>query len=137
MKTEERKSRKYKLDLSEYVVEMDEPIIGEDKKVVMEDGRPKTEKKDFDYPIRDNLSDFLRSVGMYKSAEEIAEAVGLARQIRETDEDHLILDEKEAGVLRTVFDVLIGRTADGKANLGGVMHEEMICRVVNMEVIED
>lgn len=135
MKAEAKK--KFRLDLSKYVVVVDEPIIGEDKKLVMEDGRPKTEKKDFDYPIRDNLSDFLRTAGIYKSAEEIAEAVGLARQIRNSSDDYLILDEKEAGVLRTVLDILIERTADGRANLGGIMHEEMICRVVNMEVVED
>ena len=135
MKTEAKK--KFRLDLSKYTVEVDEPVIGEDKKLVMENGRPKTEKKIIDYPIRDNLSDFLRTAGIYKSAEEIAEAVGLARQIRQTDDDYLILDEKEAKVLRTVFDILIERTADGRANLGGIIHEEMICRVVNMEVVEE
>ncbi len=137
MKRTETKAKKYKLDLSKYTVEVDEPVISEDKKLVMEDGRPKIEKRDIDYPIRDNLSDFLRTAGIYKSAEEIAEAVGLARQIRQTDKDYLILDEKEAKVLRTVLDVLIERTADGKSNLGGIMHEEMICRVVNMEINED
>ncbi|KKL67117.1 hypothetical protein LCGC14_2138180 [marine sediment metagenome] len=135
MKTETKK--KFRLDLSEYTVEVDEPVIGEDKKLVMENGRPKTEKKIIDYPIRDNLSDFLRTAGIYKSAEEIAEAVGLARQIREADKDCLILDEKEASVLRTVLDILIERTADGRANIGGIIHEEMICRVVNMEVVEE
>ncbi len=136
MKTETKK--KFRLDLSKYTVEVDEPIIGKDKKFVIENGRPKTEKKAIDYPIRDNLSDFLRTAGIYKSAEEIVEAIGLARQIRITNNvDYLILDEKEAGVLRTVLDILIERTADGKANLGGIMHEELICRVVNMEVIED
>ena len=133
----EETKKKFRLDLSEYTVEVDEPIVGEDKKLVMENGRPKTEKKTVDYPIRDNLSDFLRTAGIYKSAEEIAEAVGLARQIRKTEKDHLVLDEKEAGVLRTVFDILIERTADGKANLGGITHEEMICRVVNMEEVTE
>ena len=133
----EETKKKFRLDLNKYTVEVDEPIIGDDKKFVMENGRPKTKKKTVDYPIRDNLSDFLRTAGIYKSAEEIAEAVGLARQIRETKEDYLVLDEKEAGVLRTVFDILIERTADGRANLGGIIHEEMICRVVNMEEITE
>ncbi len=136
MKTKTKKM--FQLDLSKYTVEIDEPVIGEDKKFVMENGRPKTEKKVIDYPLRDNLSDFLRTAGIYKSAEEIAEAVGLARQIREkTSEDYLILDDKEVKVLQTVFDILIERTADGRANLGGIIHEEMICRVVNMEEVKN
>ncbi len=135
MKTEAKK--KFRLDLRKYAVEVDEPVIGEDKKIVMENGRPKTKKKSTEYPIRDNLSDFLRTAGIYKSAEEIAEAVGLAREIRNEETDYLILDEKEASVLRTVLDILIERTADGRANVGGIIHEEMICRVVNMEIIEE
>ena len=135
MKTEAKK--KFRLDLRKYAVEVDEPVIGEDKKIVMENGRPKTKKKSTEYPIRDNLSDFLRTAGIYKSAEEIAEAVGLAREIRNEEANYLILDEKEASVLRTVLDILVERTADGRANVGGIIHEEMICRVVNMEIIEE
>ncbi len=135
MKVETKK--KFRLDLSEYVVEVQEVVRDENGKADVRDGQPMMELKTIDYPIRENLSDFLRTAGIYKSAEEIAEAVGLARQIRETDKDCLILDEKEVAVLRTVFDTLIERTADGRANLGGIIHEEMICRVVNMKVIEE
>ena len=136
MKTETKKT--FSLNLSKYVVEVDEPIKDSvSGLVVMENGRPKTEKKKIDYPIRENLSDFLRTAGIYKSAEEIAEAVGLARQIRTAKEDYLILDGKETKVLRTVLDILIERTADGRANLGGIIHEEMICRVVNMKEVVD
>ncbi len=135
MKTEAKK--KFRLDLSEYTVEIDEPVVGRDKKPIVENGRPKTKKKSINYPLRDNLSDFLRTAGIYKSAEEIAEAVGLARQIRQSPPTFLMLDEKEAKVLRVVLDIMIEHTADGRANIGGIIHEEMICRVVNMEVIEE
>ena len=135
MKTEAKK--KFRLDLSAYAVEVDELVFGKNNEQVMENGRLKTEKKSIEYPIRNNLSDFLRTAGIYKSAEEIAEAVGLAREIRNEEANYLILDEKEASVLRTVLDILVERTADGRANVGGIIHEEMICRVVNMEVIEE
>ncbi len=123
MKRTETKTKTYKLDLSEYQV----PKGGSLKK----DNETET------YPLRTNLSDWLRGVGMFKTAEEVAEAVCLAKDIRGEEMDYLILDEKEAAVLRQAIDKLIAMTADGKYNLGGIMHEEAICRVVNMEVIED
>ncbi len=135
MKTETKK--KFRLDLSKYQVEVQEVVKDENGKADVKNGKPMTELKFIDYPIRENLSDFLRTAGIYKSAEEIAEAVVLAAHIRNVSEDYAVLDEKEVGVLRTVFDILIERTADGRANLGGIMHEEMICRIVNMEVVED
>ena len=123
MKRTETKTKTYKLDLSEYQV----PKSGSLKK----DNETET------YPLRTNLSDWLRGVGMFKTAEEVAEAVVLAKEIRNVEVDYLILDEKEAAILRQALDKLIAMTADGKLNLGGIMHEEAICRVVNMEVIED
>ena len=119
----ETKTKKYKLDLSEYQVPKPGSLVKDDETTV--------------YPIRTNLSDWLRGVGMFKTAEEVAEAVVLAKEIRNVEVDYLILDEKEAAILRQALDKLIAMTADGKLNLGGIMHEEAICRVVNMEVIED
>ena len=123
MKRIETKTKKYKLNLSEYSVPKPGSLVKDNETTV--------------YPIRTNLSDWLRGVGMFKTAEEVAEAVCLAKQIREAKVDTLILDEKEAAVLRQAIDKLIALTADGKFNLGGIMHEEAICRVVNMEVIEE
>ncbi len=123
MKRTETKAKKYKLDLSEYQVPKGGSLI--------KDNETET------YPLRTNLSDWLRGVGMFKTAEEVAEAICLAKHIRETTVDTLTLDEKEAAVLRQAVDKLIALTADGKFKLGGIMHEEVICRVVNMEVIED
>ncbi len=129
--------KKFRLNLSKYTVEVDERIIGEDGDPVIKNKQFETKKKEIDYPLRTNLSDWLRSVGMFKTAEEVAEAVVLAKHIRETTVDVLTLDEKEASVLKKAVDKLIAMTADGRYNLGGILHEEAICRVVNMEVIED
>lgn len=125
MKREETKIKKYRLDLSEYQV----PKPG--SKIVDNETIP--------YPLRENLSDWLRGVGMFRTAEEVAEAVCLAKTIRTIKGNFkfLVLDEKEAAILKKAVDKLIALTADGKYNLGGIMHEEAICRVVNMEVIED
>ena len=123
MKREERKTKTYKLDLSEYQVP--------------KGGSLKKDNETEIYPIRTNLSDWLRGVGMFRTAEEVAEAICLAKEIRDGEADYLILDEKEAAILRQAVDKLIAMTADGKFNLGGIMHEEVICRVVNMEVVED
>lgn len=114
---------KYKLNLSDYKVPKPGSLIKDNETIV--------------YPLRENLSDWLRKVGMFRTAEEVVKAVRLAREIRDEEDDRLTLDEKEASVLKQAIDKLIAMTADGKFNLGGTMHEEVICRVVNMEVIED
>ncbi len=137
MKTEERKPKEYRLDLSKYEIETRDVVKDEKGKVVMEDGRPKMKKGSMEYPLRTNLSDFLRSIGMFKTAEDVAEAVLLAKEIRSEESDGLILDEKEVRVLRYALNRIIELTADGKAQIGGSIHEEMICRVVNMEVVEE
>jgi len=131
------KTKKYRLDLSEYSIEVTEAVRGEDKKVVMENGQPKTVKKSLPYPFRDNLSSWLRCAGMFRTAEDVAEAVGLARGIRSCTAEFLFLDEKERNVLVAVMDRRIELTADGKDIVGGEIHEEAICRVVNMEVVEE
>lgn len=89
------------------------------------------------YPLRGNLSSWLRTVGMFRTAEDVAEAVCLAKQIRDCSGDAIILDEKEATIIKQVTDKLIALTADGRAGLGGELHEEAICRVVNMKEVED
>ncbi len=136
-KTEDQKPKKYRLDLSKYEVESREVVRDENGKVDVKDGKPMVELTSIEYPLRTNLSDFLRSVGMFKTAEDAAEGIVLAKEIRSEESDELILDEKEARVLKYALNRIIELTADGKANIGGSTHEEMICRVVNMEVIEE
>jgi len=120
--------KKFKLDLSEYEVTVLVPDMESEKhemKEVMEI-----------YPLRNNLSMWLRSVGIFKTGEDIAEAVSVAKQIRDCEEDSIELDEREAGVLKQAVNRLVELTAEGKANLGGEIHEEAIIRVVKMEEVK-
>ena len=62
--------------------------------------------------------------------------MSLAKNIRDCKKPSLRLDEQEADVLRTALDRFIELTAEGKANIGGEVHEEAILRVVNMKQIK-
>lgn len=121
--------KKFELDLSEYDVTAQMPVTKEDGSHVMEDETKK-------YPLRENISTWLRGVGVFKSAEDIAEAVSVAKQIRDCTEASIQLDEREAGVVKQALDRLVELTAEGKANLGGPVHEEAICRVVKMKEVD-
>jgi len=120
--------KKFKLDLSEYEVTSLQPDMDSENHKMKEVTQP--------YPLRNNLNAWLRGVGIFKSAEDIAEAVGVAKQIRDCTEDSLELDEREAGVLKQAVNRLVELTAEGKANLGGEIHEEAIIRVVKMEEVK-
>ena len=124
--------KKFVLDLSKYDVTIPTPVT----KVV--DGKEVREFEDkvIDYPLRENVSVWLRSQGIFRSAEDIAEAVSVAKQIRDCKEDSIELDEREAGVLKQAVNRLVELTADGKANLGGEIHEEAIVRVIKMKEVE-
>jgi len=124
--------KKFKLDLSEYDVTAQVPVTKTvDGKTVRE-----FENKTEPYPLRENISVWLRSVGIFKSAEDIAEAVSVAKQVRDCTEDSLELDEREGGVLKQALNRLVELTAEGKANLGGEIHEEAICRIVKAEEVK-
>lgn len=112
-------TKKYKLDLSAYTIP----------------GPCDKKGKEFEYPLRSNLSDFLRTAGMFRSAGEVVYAVALARKIIKTPGAAIILDGKEARMIKLVVDNLLMRAADGRSNFGGMRHEEVICRVANMEEI--
>jgi len=124
--------KKFELDLTKYDVTVQVPVT----KTV--DGKEVRQLEDTtdEYPLRENLSIWLRSVGIFKSAEDIAEAVGVAKQIRDCKEDSIQLDEREAGVLKQAVNRLVELTAEGKANLGGEVHEEAIVRVVKMKEVK-
>lgn len=121
--------KKYRLDLSEYEVTAQVPVTKEDGSRVLED---KTEA----YPLRENISTWLRSVGIFKTGEDIAEAVGVAKQVRDCTENSIKLDEREMGVLKQALNRLVELTAEGKANLGGKIHEVAICRIVKAEEVK-
>ncbi len=121
--------KKFKLDLSKYEVSTQIAVKKEDGSHEFEDGVA-------EYPLRENISIWLRSIGIFKSAEDVAEAVSVAKQVRDCTEDSLELDEREVGVLKQAVNRLIELTAEGKANLGGEVHEEAIIRVVKMEEVK-
>jgi len=127
-----KKMKKFKLDLSEYKVTCPVPVT---KTVDGKEIRQLEDKTEV-YPLRENISTWLRSVGIFKSAEDIAEAVIVAKGIRNCDRDSIELDEREAGVLKQAVNRLVELTAEGKANLGGEIHEEAIIRVVKMEEVK-
>lgn len=127
--------KKYRLNLSEYEVEITNPVF-EGGKPVIEGGVQATEIKSEVYPLKDNLNSWLRSTGMFKTGEEITEAILLAKQIRDIESDSIELDEKEIAVLKKALNRLLELASDGKANFGGPIHEEAILRVFTAEEIK-
>lgn len=124
--------KKFVLDLSDYEVTVQVPEI--------KDGKHEMKTITQPYPLRANLNAWLRGVGIFRSGEDIAEAVSVAKQIRDCKEDSIELDEREAGVLKQAVNRLVELTADNKdprgPNLGGEIHEEAIIRVVKMEEVK-
>ena len=121
------KKKEFELDLSAYEVEAPRQVIDKETKSIS------IEMKKEDYPIKSNLSVWLRTMGIFKCGEDIAEAVILAKVIRDCACDKLYLDEREASILKQATNKLIMMTAEGRAQLGGELHEEAICRVINMK----
>ena len=127
--------KKYKLNLEEYKITYNIPVI-EDGKPVIEAGKQKMQEKIEVYPLQDNISSWLRTAGLFRTGEEIAEAALLARQVRETKEDELILDEREKEILKKTINRFLDLTIEGKANLGGPNHEEAIIRIFSMQEVK-
>jgi ribulose-5-phosphate 4-epimerase/fuculose-1-phosphate aldolase len=126
-------SKRFVLDLTEYSVEAPRQVIKEGKSIGIE-------MKEEVYPLAQNLSVWLRTMGIFRSGEDIAEAVVLAKQLREYAETAtgvITLDEREAQILKEATNKLIQMTAEGRAQLGGELHEEAICRVINMKETEE
>jgi len=124
--------KKFRLNLSAYDVTAQVPVT---KTVDGKEVRELEDKTEV-YPLRENISIWLRSVGIFKSGEDIAEAVSVAKQIRDCEDDDIELDEREASVVKQALNRLVELTAEGKANLGGEIHETAICRIVKMEEVK-
>ena len=124
--------KKYRLDLSAYDVTAQVPVT---KTVDGKEVRQLEDKSEV-YPLRENISTWLRSVGIFKTGEDIAEAVSVAKQIRDCTDDSIELDEREIGVLKQAVNRLVELTSEGKANLGGEIHEEAIVRIVKSEEVK-
>lgn len=126
--------KKFKLNLSEYKVMAPVAVTKKDdqgkEQRIMEDQM-------VDYPLRNNLNQWLRTCGVFKNGEDIAEAVLLAKVILGHPFDSIELDEREADILKRCMNVHIAFTADGKAGVGGPIHEEAICRVFGMEEVKE
>ena len=122
--------KKFRLDLSKYDVEVrtsNTPDDGDGTYVKVES---------IEYPLRENLSGWLRSPGVFRDGNSIAEAVVLAKTIRECGADEVMLDEQEATLLKECLNKFISATADGNARVGGEVHEEAICRVFTMQEVK-
>jgi hypothetical protein len=120
--------KKFVLDLSEYTVAIKAPKpTEEDPHAMAIENQP--------YPLKHNLGTWLRIGGIFKSGEEICEAITLAKAILACEDDKYILDEREAEVLKTCLNKHIALTEEGKTPmpLGGEIHEEAICRVFGMK----
>jgi len=125
--------KKFELNLEKYDVTVMMPVTKKN-----DDGTESRvmEEQTNAYPLRTNISTWLRSLGIFKNGEDIAEAVMLAKQIRECEEVAMVLDEREADVLKQAVNRLVELTAEGKANLGGEVHEEAIVRVMRMKEVK-
>ena len=125
--------KKFELNLEKYDVTVTMPVTKKN-----DDGTESRvmEEVTNTYPLRDNISTWLRSLGIFKNGEDIAEAVMLAKAIREEAADVIELDEREAGVLKQAVNRLVELTAEGKANLGGEVHEEAIVRVMRLKEVK-
>ena len=119
---------KFELDISKYEVEVVKQEIVDNKVV--------TSNTTEEYPLCGNLAAWLRGVGVFRSAEDVAEAVMLGKRLLSSDElECVILDDREAEVLKKCVNRLVELTADDKASVGGPVHEEAIIRVVKMEEV--
>ena len=126
--------KKFRLNLSKYEVTVQMPVTKIDEKTGKE--VRELEEQIQEYPLRENINAWLRGIGIFRSAEDVAEAVSVAKQVRDCKEDSIELDEREASILKQAVNRLVELTAEGKANLGGEIHEEAVIRVVKMEEVK-
>lgn len=119
--------KKFTLDLSKYEVKVMQPVEDEDGEVIG------TEPVMEIYPLRENLSAWLRSPGIFKAGEELVEAVVLGKRLSVAQEDLAVLDGREAEILKKAINVHLNATSQGRGNLGGPIHEEAILRIFSME----
>jgi len=123
--------KRYKIDLSEYSIEVTVNKRNEETKQI----ELVTEK--VPYPIKENLFNCLTIEGIFKGGMECCAAYDLSKQIAAAG-DEIIVDEKEIGLIRKAMDALISQKPDpvrGVRPLGGKMHEVCIRRVFQAEEV--
>ena len=129
------KMKKFELNLSKYNVTIKLPTTVIDEKTGKEERIFKD--TEIEYPLCNNINELLRSKGVFKSGEDIAEAIMLAKKIGDTNSpDSMILDERETEILKTCLNKFIALTESGQADFGGPLHEEAICRVFSMKEVK-
>jgi len=122
--------KKYKIDLSEYEVE-----ITANKRNA--EGKIELVTENVPYPIKQNLSQWLTIEGIFKGGMECCKAYDLSKQIADAG-DEITLDESEHKLLTTAMDALISQKHDpvhGVQALGGKIHETCIRRVFQAEEV--
>jgi hypothetical protein len=122
--------KKCSLDLSEYEVYVKVHVRNEETQAL------EIVEKDEVYPLRDNLSQWLRIPGIWKNGVEICDACDLAKQIKNCTEDSLEINEDELKLLQAALNKLIEQKEDpqrGVVPLGGAIHEEVIRRVFRLK----
>ena len=121
--------KRYKIDLSEYDVEIKVNKRNEETKKI------ELVTESVPYPLKQNLYDWLRLPGMFKGGVEICDACDLAKSIKNAGDD-ITLDETELRLLTPAMDTLISQKNDparGVTALGGEIQEVAIRRVFKAE----
>jgi len=85
-----------------------------------------------DYPIRENLQAMLRSPGVFSEVNDVAEAVVLARLIKDETDDEILLDRPQVILLKKCLDTHLKAAAEQRGNFGGLNHEPLIIRVAEL-----
>jgi len=85
-----------------------------------------------DYPIRENLQAMLRSPGVFKEVNDVAEAVHLAHVIKDETEETVTVDRQQVTLLKKCLDAHLAAAAEGKCQFGGPTHEPLILRVAEL-----
>lgn len=127
--------KKFELNLSKYEVTVKVPNVRKDDND--QEIRELVDKQ-VAYPLIENIAGWLRAPGVFKSGEEIVEAITLAKRLLAGEDKPgiAILDEREAEVLKKCLNRHIEVTADQPNPLGGPIHEEAICRIFGMKEVE-
>ena len=124
--------KRYKIDLSEYSVEVKTNKRNEETNQI------ELVTEETPYPLKDNLYQWLRLPGMFKGGVEVCDACDLAKLIKNAGDD-ITLDETELKLLTTAMDTLIAQENDparGVQALGGDVHEECIRRIFKVEEVK-
>ena len=85
--------KKFRLDLSEYNVTLKVNVRNKETDTI------ELKEEEQVYPLKDNLSQWLRIPGIWQNGVEICDACDLAKQIKNCTEDSLDLNEEELKLL--------------------------------------